>query len=82
MCQGETFPAEHDHTIEDEETRQADGHQGRHEHKETQPHQWGRETEHRQYLDAEQHGDGNPPGIGQSPRFLADPSPCHPPRDE
>ena len=26
--QGETFPAEHDQTIEDEETRQTDGQQG------------------------------------------------------
>ena len=80
--QGETFPAEHDQTIEDEETRQTDGQQGRHEHKETQPHQWGRETEDRQHLDAEQQGDGDPPGIGQPPWFLADTPPCHPPHDE
>ena len=80
--QGETFPAEHDQTIEDEETRQTNGQQGRHEHKETQSHQWGRETEDRQHLDAEQQGDGDPPGIGQSPWFLADTPPCRPPHDE
>ena len=38
--------------------------------------------EDRQYLDAEQQGDGDPPGIGQPPWFLADTPPCHPPHDE
>ena len=52
--QGETFPAEHDETVEDEESRQADGQQGRHDHQDAQSHQWGREAEDRRHLDAEQ----------------------------
>ena len=80
--QGESFLAEHDQPVEDEETRQPDGQQRREPGQEKQASQRGRKSEHRKHLHTEQYGGDDPGSVGDPTRFLPDASPRGPPHEE